>query len=246
MFKYFNNIMNYSGNCPIGHYELDKSHVRKIITINNGINSTTQEDYPLSYYDTIQIIDWCNSTRIPTDPMTRKVFSPNELKRIKWYEKCLKDVPTFGWKDLDNWRTHIENWMKNPHNIIYKRIVRYFIIYEQIIKYFGFEHIKTRSSAEKYLESKPCKSWVLRKTPTIKDTKYNKYFILTVKNLTGVYCNFLFVHQQGYGICSVDKIKNMKTDKEDLIINHDIYYTNIIDLLTSYLEKLGDIIFPVV
>lgn len=236
--EYFTNIKQTENNCTMVRKQLDNSHPRKIITVYNGINPETKEDHELSYYNTEQIIAMCESGQ-KFDPKTRIPHSTNQLKRIAWYKECLEKFPEFSQEELSKWREHIDNWLANPTNVEYTDIVRYFVTYEQIIEYFGFKDIDTREKAEAYFESNPDKTWVIRKS-SVKDTRYNQFFVIMTKNPKGGYYNILFVHRQGYGICNV--IAGRYADTTSVILDHSIYYTNIVDLLIHY-RNSGQISF---
>jgi len=207
--------------------ELDHSHPRSIITLYNGFNHYTEIDYEISSFNAKSLYEMILHDK-KFNPMTREPFDENQIKRIKWYNRCLELYPTITHDDILDYKQIIEKWLLNPlETSEYTEKAQYFITYDQIIDFFGFKEIDTREKAEEYFVSNPDKNWVIRKS-SVKDTKYNQFFVIMTKKDGNLY-NYLYVHRQGYGVCAVMADRHATISK--VILQKDLYYTNIVDLL---------------
>lgn len=215
--------------------ELDKSHPRKVITLYNGFSPDTKEDYELSCFNTLSIIEMISRGK-QFNPITRIPFDKNQLKRIEWYKHCLDMFPEINTEDILDYKKLLSEWLKSPlEENIATNMARFFTIYNQVINFFGFNDIDSREKAEEYLRLNPDKTWVIRKS-SVKDTRYNQFFVIMTKTTNPEYPfkNYLFVHRQGYGICDVDATRNADIASVSLMTS---YYTNVVDLLISYAKK---------
>lgn len=230
---YFSYIQNMSEVDSITFDELDHSHPRSIITLYNGFNKETNQDYEISSFNTRGIYEMLTHNK-KFNPLTREGFDKNQIKRIHWYKKCLDAYPTITPNDISDYRQIIQNWLITPlETNEYSEKAKYFITYEQIIDFFNFKVINSREKAEEYFSEHTACSWVIRKS-SISDTKYNQFFVIMKKH-GEIYENYLYVHRQGYGITRVDSSRY--ADISSVIMDKSEYYTNIIDLLIKLLDN---------
>jgi hypothetical protein len=226
---YFSNIQEKSDIDIITLEELDHSHPRSIITLYNGYNPATQKDNEISSFNTKSIYEMILHNKM-FNPLTREFFDDNQIKRIKWYKKCLDDYPSISLEDISDYKTIITNWLISPLvTNDFSEKAKYFITYDQIIDFFGFKDIDTREKAEQFFIDNPDKQWVIRKS-SVADTIYNQFFVIMTKN-ESFYNNYLYVHRQGYGLTRANTYRYSNISKVELI-KFD-YYTNIVDLLIS-------------
>jgi hypothetical protein len=213
---------------PISLDKMDDGHPRGIITFYNGINSLTKQDNELTRYDLKSLLKMHESKGDfgMFDPLTRKPFDENQIKRLKWYRECMTKYPNITRDNIIDYKSIIKNWIDNPTEYN-TDIFKYFITYDQLINYYNFDIIDTREKAMTYFAENPSIKYVIRKS-SVKDTKYNQFFVL-MKNNSGTYENYLFVHQQGYGIMNVDAERNASI--EGVTFNRKIYYPSIGDML---------------
>jgi hypothetical protein len=231
---YFCNIEQKYDTDAITLEELDHSHPRSVITINNGCNLDTKKDNELSYFNTRSIIDMVAHGKY-FNPTTREIFDDNQLKRINWYKQCLEMFSDIKSEDIADYQRIISDWLLSPlEDNVNTHKARYFATYDQIIEYFGFKEINSREKAEEYFLENPTKTWVIRKS-SVTDTKYNQFFVMMIKTVSS-FNNYLYVHRQGYGVCRVDASRN--ADITTAILRRAEYYTNIVDLLLTF-DKNG-------
>jgi hypothetical protein len=227
--------------CPISLDDLYSDHPLGIFTLYNGYNSETRMDYPLNVYLTIKVLpifegqETCAGADTGMkDPITRRMLSPNEILRVKWYRECMDKFPDIT-HDQINVTSIIDAWKANKTRVTID-MFRFFVKFEEAIEYFGFSELDTREKALKYLIDHPSENWVVRKG-SVTDTQYNRFFVMTYKKKKvgitddDVISNVLFVHRQGYGIMQVnaDRYDTMDTVK----FNESMYYTNFCDLLMA-------------
>lgn len=213
------------------HVGLD-SHPRMIITFNNGYDYLRKKDYKLSFLFLSSVLEMIKKNQL-FDPLTNQAFSPNQIKRINWYKLCLEMFPDVTYKSVSDYKKIIDDWLVSPlEETLATNMARFFVTYDQIIDYYGFTDVNSREKAEVYFSEHPDKTWVIRKS-SIKDTKYNQFFVLMIKHkIEDVdqvkYNNHLYLHRQGYGICDVDASRH--SDMSSVTFGSQ-YYTNIVDLL---------------
>lgn len=218
---------------PITMEEMSDIHPRSIITFYNGFNPSTLEDHELTKYDTNSIYDMM--VRVGEhrmfDPLTRKTLDINQIKRIKWYKECLDKYPDIKRVEI-NEEEIIRKYMEDKNEYT-TDMFRYFVTYESLIDFLGF-HDFDRSKAEEYLGDKDVGSIGLRKTSMI-DTKYNKFFCVSVKRLDKV-IHYAFVHRYGYGITHVKTVSNANVSQVELIKSE--YYLSAGDFYERFINKL--------
>jgi hypothetical protein len=230
---YFSHIEETDNTDMITLEELDHTHPRGIITLYNGFDPVTKVDYELSSYNSSSLMDLITHGK-HFNPGTREPFDDNQLFRIKWYAGGITMFPDIKHTDIADYKSIIYRWLQSPlEENVNTHMARYFVTYDQIIDYFNFKELNTREKAELYLNSKPDKTWVIRKS-SISDTKYNQFFVIMVKKTFG-FDNYLFVHRQGYGVVGADAYRH--SDISTVTLLKSEYYTNIVDLLIAKCKK---------
>lgn len=218
---------------PITLEEMDDTHPRNIITFYNGFNPLTEEDYEVTKYDTNSIYAWLMTVgdNMAFNPMTRVNFDANQIRRIKWYKECVDKYPDLKRTEINETEI-IQKYMDEP-NEVNTDMFKYLVTYETLIDYLGF-HDFNRDKAIEYLADKPYNTFVIRKC-SVKDTKYNKFFVLSVKKSYGV-THYLFVHTYGYGIRAVDGDSNCTIKQVQMRASP--YYCSASEFYTDFIKKL--------
>jgi len=211
---------------------INVSHPKGVITINCGYDYDRKVDLPLSCFNTETLFEYihkCNGQ--PKNPKTRKVFDNNEIYRIKQYKICMLNYKDLKKEDILDKEKIITDWIREPGNIVYSDYFKYFIDLEDIIKYFGFSEFNTREKANIYLSKPNNRNWIIRKS-SIKNTKYNRFFVVQFKNKE----NFAFAHIQGYGICPISSLRFVN-ELYNVKIHYQYYWFSIGEFLIYLRNK---------
>jgi len=216
----------------------ENTHPRSVMFVRR----TNDRPYPFFTSSIMSIINKGNSC----DPVTRERFSNLVIERAKMYNQSLIYFPNYKLKNLNTKDLYLRwiNTYKSEKAFTDDEILKIrleancFLQAEDLMGIFqtfnGKGSLKNRSNSVEFL-SKTKRKWILRHS-SLKDTEYNKAYVLTYTNLDDTFSHIVIVHKIGEGFFYNVKI-NRQSSVESFL-DYDKSYPTIINTLEKEIPHL--------